>query len=87
MKQTLYTLAIGHLKGPAAEIFPAERAALARRLEFPEVSEQQREHILRAFDSRDADAYEAALNKLESEVTLVCRIEEHTVGEDFDAPA
>ncbi len=77
MKQTLYTLAIGHLDGPAAEIFPTERAALERRLQLAEVSDAQREHILQTFDSGDANMYDAALNQLESEVTVVCLIERH----------
>ena len=79
MKQNLYTLAIGHLDRPAAEIFTSERAALRRRLELAEVDEEQRTQILRLFDSGDAAAYELALNRLESETSLVCAIEEHDV--------
>ena len=79
MKQNLYTLAIGHLDRPAAEIFTSERAALARRIELAEVGDDQRTQILRLFDSGDAAAYELALNKLESEASLVCSIEGHDV--------
>ena len=64
MKQNLYTLAIGHLDRPAAEIFTSERAALRRRLELAEVDEEQRTQILRLFDSGDAAAYELALTGL-----------------------
>ncbi len=82
MKQHLYTLAIGHLDSPAAEIFTSERAALERRLELAEVSDGQREHLLHLFDTGHTASYEAALNRLESEVALVCSIEEHQVGGD-----
>jgi hypothetical protein len=73
----LYTLAIAHDDGPAAEIFTSERAALARRLELSEVSDRQREELLHLFDSENSVAYESALNRLESECTLVCGIEPH----------
>ncbi len=80
MNRHLYTLAIGHLDGPAAEIFNSERAALQRRLELAEVNAAQRGHLLRLFDTGQRASYEAALNQLESEVALVCSIEEHEFG-------
>ncbi len=80
MKQILYTLAIGHLDGPAAELFNSQRAALERRLELAEVSETQRDYLLQRFDAGDVNSYEAALDRLESQVTLVCSIEEHKVS-------
>lgn len=73
----LYTLAIAHHDGPAAEIFASERAALERRLELAEVRDSQRARLLHLFDSADSDTYETALNQLESQVSLVCAIEEH----------
>jgi hypothetical protein len=73
----LYTLAIAHDDGPAAEIFTSERAALERRLELSEVSDRQREELMHLFDSENRVAYENALNQLESECTLVCGIELH----------
>ena len=75
----LYTLAIAHYDGPAAEIFTSERAALERRLDLSEVSDRQREQLLHLFDGEERAAYENALNRLESEVTLVCGIERHEV--------
>lgn len=75
----LYTLAIGHSDFPAAEIFESERAALQRRLGLSEVNELQSKRLLDLFDAGDRDGYEAALAQLESEVTLVCSIEEHEV--------
>ncbi len=73
----LYTLAIAHHDGPAAEIFTSERAALERRLDLSEVNDRQREQLLHLFDVGERAAYETALNRLESEVTLVCGIERH----------
>ncbi|HWL95063.1 MAG TPA: hypothetical protein VNT79_16200 [Phycisphaerae bacterium] len=81
MNQKLYTLAVAHSDYPAAEIFPSERAALQRRLELSEVSDSQRDQLLHLFDAGDRNAYEKALNHLESEVSLVCAIEEHELGD------
>ena len=78
----LYTLAIGHHDGPAAEIFTSERTALKRRLELAEVSDQSRAELLHLFDTQQLAAYESALNQFESEVTLVCGIERHEVETD-----
>ncbi len=75
----LYSLAIAHHDGPAVEIFTSERAALERRLDLSEVSDRQREQLLHLFDAGEWAAYETALNRLESEVTLVCGIERHEV--------
>lgn len=75
----LYTLAIGHRDLPAAEIFTSERAALERRLELSEVSAEQRARMLRLFDAGGREAYDDALNQLESDVTLVCGIERHEI--------
>lgn len=75
----LYTLAIAHADIPAAEIFTSERAALERRLSFSEVSASQRERLLQLFDRPDRVGYDDALNRLESEATLVCGIERHEV--------
>jgi hypothetical protein len=77
---TLYTLSIGHLDAPAAEIFRSERAALRRRLSLSEVGSLAARHILNLFDLGEREAYEAALNRLESEVGLVCAIEEHEIA-------
>lgn len=77
MDLQIYTLAIAHPGCPAAEIFTPERDALDRRLSLSEVSEEQRERLLRLFDSADRPAYEEALNRLESQVSLVCAIEAH----------
>lgn len=81
MKQRLFTLAIGHLNGPAAEIFTSERGALVRRLELAEVTNEQRAQLMQLFDSGDTAAYQRALDQLESKVSLVCSIEEHRIGD------
>lgn len=82
MKTRLYTLAIAHTDRPAAEIFSSERAALERRLELSEVNDSARERLINLFDAPSRHAYEEALNQLESEVSVVCSIEEHDFGCD-----
>ncbi len=50
---------------------------MERRLTFSEVSDAQREELLRLFETADRGGYEQALSALEFDVNFVRSIEPH----------